>query len=51
VPYVKSFIKEIKNDIIYINVIEGLINEDWYFNVVSRNVWAIFNTVNYRKSH
>jgi 16S rRNA processing protein RimM len=28
VPYVKSFIKEIKNDIIYINVIEGLINED-----------------------
>jgi len=28
VPYVEAFIREIKENIIYINVIEGLINED-----------------------
>jgi len=38
VPYVKAFIREIVENKIYINVIEGLLNEDWYFDNFSRNV-------------
>lgn len=47
VPYVKPFIQKITNDGIYLNVIEGLIDEDWYFNYFSWNVRWLLKSFNY----
>ena len=35
IPYVKEFIKDISKDKIEINMIKGLVDEDWYFNNIS----------------
>lgn len=41
VPKIEPFIKkiDIENKKIYINNIEGLIDENWYFNIISIYVW------------
>jgi len=53
VPKVDAFIKNIdfENKIIYINNIEGLIDEDWYFDFISKYVWWIFKWIYYKKSY
>jgi len=47
IPNVSEFILQIdlENHRIDINVIDGLINENWYFNIVSKNVWWFFKWV------
>lgn len=40
VPYVDEFVKEINEDI-KLDLIKGLIDEDWHFNYIPRNVWRI----------
>ncbi len=44
VPNINEFIKNIdlENKKIQINMIEGLINENWYFNTFSKYVWRSF---------
>ena len=41
VPYVDEFVKEINEDI-KLDLIKGLIDEDWYFNYIPRNVWRLY---------
>lgn len=41
VPYVDEFVKEINEDI-KLDLIKGLIDEDWYFNYIPRNVWRFY---------
>ena len=35
IPYVDEFVKSISTDKIEVDVIEGLLNENWYFNNIS----------------
>jgi len=44
VPNIDEFIKNIdlENKTIQINMIEGLINENWYINTFSKYVWGSF---------
>lgn len=51
IPYVESFIKSVTKEKIEINVIEGLINENWYINNISKHVWRLFKWINHQKSH
>lgn len=41
VPYVKEFVNKITEEGIYLNLIKGLINEDWYTNHISWNVYRL----------
>ena len=42
IPYVEQFIKSISKERIDINIIEGLLDENWYINDISKYVWRIF---------
>lgn len=48
IPMVDEFIKKVDFDkkIVHMDLIEGLIDEDWYFDPVSGNVYRIFKWVN-----
>lgn len=46
IPYVDEFVKNIGENI-ELSLIKGFIDEDWYFNYFSRNVWRLFNYINY----
>ena len=41
IPFVAEFIKNIDldNKVLNINVIEGLLDENWYLNFISKYVW------------
>ena len=41
VPYVDEFVKEINEDI-KLDLIKGLIDENWHINYISRDVWRIY---------
>lgn len=49
IPNVKEFVKKVdlENKRIEVKSIEGLIHEDWYINIISRDVWRIFKHFNY----
>lgn len=53
IPYVDAFIKDvdIDNKVIIVELIKGLIDEDWYFDVISRNVYWFFKYFNYKKNY
>ena len=50
IPYVDEFVKNIGDDI-HLDLIKGFIDEDWYSNNLSWNVWWLFKHLNHKKSH
>lgn len=52
IPYVDAFIKSVDmdNKVITVELIKGLIDEDWYFNIIPRNVYWFFKYLNHKKS-